>query len=83
MENLSEEELKILIAVARSQDSECDIDTLVRTLNLAERDIEYYVFLLTFDREYLRWIGGSDLDEPDRYHLTYNGRQFLLEGSYI
>jgi predicted transcriptional regulator len=83
MENLGEEELKILIAVARSDNSECDVDTLVRTLNMPEKDVQYYVYLLAFDKEYLFWVNITDLNEPDRYSLTDNGRQFLLEGSFI
>jgi hypothetical protein len=81
MENLSEGELRILLAVARSNDSECDYDTLVRTLNLSETKAHYYFCRLTFGKNYLYWIGSPG--EPDRYKLTDRGRQFLLEGSYI
>ena len=83
MENLSEEELKILRAVAHSDNSECDFVTLVRALNLAESKAEYYLCLLSFEKEYLNWIGSTDPDVPDRYRLTNKGRKFLLEGSYI
>ena len=83
MDNLSKVELKILIAVARSQNSECEIATLVRTLSMSVRDVKYHIYLLTFDGEYLCWIGGSKPDEPDRYRLTKKGRRFLLEGSFI
>ena len=83
MENLSEEELKILLAVERSDNSECDFDTLVRTLNFPETKVEYYVSMLSFEWNYLRWIGSTDPNVPDRYRLTDEGRQFLLEGSYI
>lgn len=83
MENLSEDELKILLAVARSDDSECDADTLIRTLNLSENQADYYLCLLSFERNYLFWIGNADSDVSDRYRLTNKGRQFLLEGSHI
>ena len=83
MDNLSEDELKILLAVERSDDSECDFDTLVRTLNLPETKAEYYVSVLSFERNYLYWMGNTDPNVPDRYRLTYKGRQFLLEGSHI
>ncbi len=81
MENLSEDELSILLAVARSDDSECDYETLVRTLNLSETRAHYYLSRLSFGKKYLFWIGSPG--EPDRYILTDRGRQFLLEGSYI
>ena len=83
MENLSKEELEILIAVERSEDSECDFDTLVRTVNLSEKEGEYFVSMLSFVRNYLRWIASSDPKVPDRYSLTNEGRKFLLEGSHI
>ena len=83
MENLSKEELEILMAVECSEDSECDFDTLVRTVNLSEKEAEYYVSLLSFVRNYLRWIASSDPNEPDRYSLTNQGRKFLLERSHI
>ena len=83
MENLSEEELEILLAVERSENNECDFDTLVRTLDLSEIMAEYYVSLLSFERKYLRWIDNKDPNVPDRYRLTDQGRKFLLEGSYI
>jgi len=83
MDNLSEDELKILLAVERSDDSECDFDTLVRTLNLSETKAEYYVSVLSFERNYLYWIGNTDPNVPDRYRLTNKGRKFLLERSHI
>ncbi len=83
MENLSEEELRILRAVERSDNSECDFDTLVRTLNLSQTKAEYYVSLLSFERNYLYWIGSTDPKVPDRYRLTKQGRKFLLEGSHL
>ena len=83
MENLSEEELEILLAVARSDNSECDFDTLVRIVKLSENKAEYYVSLLCFERNYLYWSGSPDPDVPDRYRLTNKGRKILLEGSFI
>ena len=81
MDNLSEDELNILLAVARSKDSECDYTTLIRTLNLSESKANYYFSRLSFGKNYLFWVGNPG--EPDRYRLTDRGRQFLLEGSYI
>ncbi|MBN2180769.1 MAG: hypothetical protein JW715_02555 [Sedimentisphaerales bacterium] len=83
MENLTEEELRILLVVARSKDSECDFPTLVRDLDLPETKAEYYVCRLSFEMNYLYWIGNSDENVPDRYRLTNAGRQFLLEGSFL
>lgn len=83
MENLSEEELQILLIVARSDDNECDFPSLVRELDLPESRLEYYVSFLTFERGFLFWIGSSDQKVPDRYRLTNSGRQFLLEGSFL
>jgi predicted transcriptional regulator len=81
MENLSEDELKILLAVARSENSECDAESLIRILNLSETKAHYYLSRLSFGKNYLFWVGSPD--QPDRYRLTNRGRQFLLEGSYI
>jgi predicted transcriptional regulator len=81
LENLNEYELKILLAVARSDKSECDADSLIRTLNLSEAKVHYYLSRLSFGKNYLFWVGSPG--EPDRYILTDHGRKFLLEGSYI
>jgi len=81
MENLSEDELKILLAIARSDNSESDAESLIRILNLSEAKAHYYFCRLSFGKNYLFWIGSPG--EPDRYILTDRGRQFLLEGSYI
>jgi predicted transcriptional regulator len=81
MGNLSEDELNILLTIARSKDSECDYNTLIRTLNLPESRARNYFSRLSFGKKYLFWIGNPG--EPDRYRLTDRGRQFLLEGSYI
>ena len=83
MEDLNEEELKILLAVERMNNSECDFPTLVRTLNLTETKTEYYLYKLSFDRNYLYWIGSVHPDVPDRYRLTRKGRKFLVQGSYV
>ena len=81
MENLSEDELKILLVVARSENSECDAESLIRSLNLSEARAHYYFCRLSFGKNYLFWVGSPG--EPDRYILTDHGRQFLLEGSHI
>jgi predicted transcriptional regulator len=81
MENLSEDELKILLAVARSDNGECDAESLIRTLNLSEARAQHYFCRLSFGKNFLFWVGSPG--EPDRYILTDRGRQFLLEGSYI
>ncbi len=81
MDNLSEDELNILLAIARSKNSECDAESLIRTLNLSETKAHYYLSRLSFGNNYLFWVGSPG--EPDRYILTDRGRQFLLEGSYI
>ncbi len=81
MENLSEIELKILLAVARSENSECDAESLIRSLNLSETKAHYYLSRLSFGKNYLFWVGSPG--KPDHYILTDCGRKFLLEGSYI
>ena len=83
MENLSEEELRIMLAIAGSENSECDFDTLVQTVDLPATKAEYYVSLLSFEREYLLWLSSTDPNQPDCYRLTNKGREFLIEGSYI
>lgn len=81
MGNISEDELNILLTVARSKNGECDYKTLIRTLNLSESRAEYCFSRLSFEKKYLFWIGNPG--ESDRYRLTDRGRQVLLEGSYI
>ena len=83
MENMSEEELKILLAIECSNHNECDFPTLVRILDLNEKKIKYYLNKLTYVRNYLSWIGDMNPDVPDRYRLKREGREFLARGGYV
>ncbi len=83
MENMSEVELKILLAIEHSNNNECDFPTLVRISNLNEKKIKYYLHKLTFVRNYLFWIGDMNPGVPDRYRLKREGREFLAKGGYI
>ena len=83
MENMSEEELRILLALERSSNKECDLPTLVRILKLNEKKIKYYLNKLTYVRNYLFWIGDMNPDVPDRYRLKREGSEFLARGGHI
>lgn len=82
-DNLTEEELKLLLAVERSGNRGCYFTTLVQTLNISETRTKYFLDTLSRDRAFLNWIGNMNPNVPDRYTLTRKGRDFLVEGDYV
>lgn len=83
MENMSEEELKILLILERSGNKECDLHTLMRISKFNERKIKYYLNKLTYTRNYLFWIGDMNPGVPERYRLKREGHEFLSRGGYV
>ena len=83
MADLSEEEMKILLAVEQSEKNECDFLTLVQKSGLTETKTKYYLDKLTREWNFLHWIGNMNPNVPDRYRLTREGRAFLVEGNYV
>jgi hypothetical protein len=82
-ENLTEEELKLLLAVEKSGNSGCYFPSLVQTLGISKTRTKYYLDKLSHDKDLLNWIGNMNPGIPDRYTLTRKGRDFLVEGGYV
>jgi hypothetical protein len=83
MENMSEEELKILLILERSSNKECDLPTLMRISKLNERKIKYYLNKLTYTRNFLFWFCDTNPGVPERYKLKREGYEFLSRRGYI
>lgn len=80
---LEEVELGLLLAVEGSGRHGCDFPSLVQAVGLSETQTKYYLDRLSRDHRFLNWIGNMNPDVPDRYTLTRNGRDFLVENEYV
>ena len=81
--SLDEPQEKIMKLAATSQDNGLHVQDVMANLSISEQAAKYHLDELVRTHEYLRWVGNTNRDIPNRYPLTHKGRGFLIKRGLI
>ncbi len=78
-----ENQIEILKLAFMITDEKLYVEQVVRKLSISKQLAQYHLDELCNTHEYLSWVGNMYHDIPTYYHLTHEGRRFLVQQGYL